>query len=139
MERIANPVTGSLDDGSMPAVPPTRLMVLCRYGFALWLPVYVLASMALADTGMQSWAVHFALMIPMLLLAAGANGSWWRPAPWGAWQAWTLVEIGVLLLGTIVAVMAGPLAMTVAMTLLIGGALGVAASHVRRARSDGTS
>lgn len=134
MERIPNPVTGSLDDGSMPVLPPTRLTVLCRYGFALWLPLFVLISMALADAGLHGWIVSVTLMVPMLLLAAGAHGSWWRPAPWDTWQAGTLVEIVVLLVGTIVAVMVGPLAMTVTVTLLIGGVLGVGASQLWRSR-----
>lgn len=139
MERIANPVTGSLDDGSMPRVPPTRLMVACRYGFALWLPASVLLSMATADAGVQAWVVHVALMMPLLLLAAGAHGSWWRPAPWGAWQVGTSVEIGALAIGVIVAVLVGPLAMTVAMTLLMGGVLGVAAAHAWRHRHGAAS
>ena len=52
MERIANPVTGRVDDDdARPVPPPTRLMVLCRYGFALLIPVFVLIDVAAAGVG----------------------------------------------------------------------------------------
>ncbi|MFA4840740.1 MAG: hypothetical protein WC580_03435 [Agrococcus sp.] len=136
MERIANPVTGRADDGARPAPPPTPLMVVCRYGFALLIPVFVLIDVAVAPTrGPEDWWIPMVpFLVALTLLTAGANGSWWRPVPWGGWQAGMFVELGVLLVGAMVALVVGPLAMTVTTTLLIGAVLGIGAAHLWRSR-----
>lgn len=134
MERIANPVTGRVDDDTRPAPPPTRLMVLCRYGFALLIPVFVLIDLAVAPTREPGdwWMPLVPLLVAFALLAAGAQGSWWGPAPRGAWQAGMLAELGAILVGAIVALVVGPLAMTVTMILLIGAVLGIGAAQLWR-------
>ena len=66
--------------------------------------------------------------VAVVLLGAGAHGSWWRVAPWSAWQASVLVEAGVLLVGLVVTAVTGDeLAVVLASTMLVGAVLGVAA------------
>ncbi|MGC5078077.1 hypothetical protein [Agrococcus sp. DT81.2] len=138
MERIANPVSGRVDDDDAAALPPTRLMVVCRYGLALLIPVFVLVDVAMAQTrGPGEWWIPLVpFVIAFTLLTAGAHGSWWRPAPRGAWQAGMIAVIAVLAVGAIVAVVVGPPAMTVTTTLLIGAVIGVGAAQLWRMRSE---
>lgn len=125
MERIANPVTGSTDDGSMPREPPTRLMVACRYALALLIPGYLLASAATGPVLEHDWWLLVPFWAAIILLGAGAHGSWWRVAPWSAWQASLLVEAGLLLVGLVVTAVTGEeLAIVLASTLLVGAVLG---------------
>jgi hypothetical protein len=134
MERIANPVTGRTDDGSMLRVPPTRLMVACRYALALLTPIYV--AVAVLGAEQLSWWVTLGLyMLVLLPLSAGANGSWWRTAPWDVWPASGLAAAGVLLVGLLVTVVTGErLVMVLASTLIVGAVLGVGAAHAWRHR-----
>lgn len=133
MERIANPVTGSVDDGSMPRLPPTRLMVACRYALSLIAPIFI-AVVVLGAEQLSWWGPLALYMLVMLPLSAGAQGSWWRVAPWGAWQVAGLVEAGVLLIAMVWSVAAGePLVMVVVAALLVGATLGVAGVQIWQA------
>lgn len=137
MERIPNPVTGSLDDGSMPAGPLTPLMVVCRYALALLTPSYVAAAVVGAEQ-LPWWWLFVAYIVVLLPLTVGAHGSWWRSEQWGAWQASGLAAGGVLVVGLIVSVATGErFVMLLASTLVVGGVLGVGASQLWRARGEG--
>lgn len=137
MERIPNPVTGSLDDGSMPDVAPTPLMVLCRYALALLTPIYVAAAVVGAEQ-LPWWWLFVAYIVVLLPLTAGAHGSWWRSQSWDAWHTSGLAVGGVLVVGLVVTIATGePLVMVLASTLVVGAVLGVGASQLWRARVEG--
>jgi hypothetical protein len=121
MERIANPVTGRTDAY---APPLTTSMVLCRYALAILTPAFITIGALGAET--LSWwgplSLSFVILLP---LSAGANGSWWRSAPWGAWHTAMLVQTGLLVVAFVATILSGEqLVMIVAAALLVGGALG---------------
>lgn len=129
MERIANPVAGRVHGGWTPAPPPTRLMLVCRYGYALWVACGLLVGGATPDgASIVFWLAFPVWMIGSWILGAGANGSWWRSAPFDAWH------LGVIILVVVFTVALGwglladdRLVPAFAATAMIGAVLGVGA------------
>lgn len=122
--RVANPVSGRIDAG-YDERPVTTLMVLCRYAFAIVLPVWIALAVLQAEVWPWWWALTGYLLVG-LPLSAGAHGSWWRPSPCSSWHVGTLAQLPVLLIATAWAILADdPMVMVVAAALLVGATLGI--------------
>ncbi|ROR66521.1 hypothetical protein [Agrococcus jenensis] len=130
MERIANPVSGRVDEEA-PRETTTR-MLLCRYALAIVIPVFITVSVVGRDQPGWWWPLPFVMLV-VLPLSAGANGSWWGMPSWSAWHTGMLVQSMVLLLALSATVVWGEsLVLVIVAAVSVGVVLGVAAAQVWR-------
>lgn len=129
--QVANPMERRVERVRSSAPPPTRLMLLCRYAWPLWAAAGMLVWSARVEDAMpQFWVLSMAWMLSSWILGAGANGSWWRSAPFDGWH------LGMAIVSSVLVVALGwslltddRLAVAFAAMAAIGAVLGVAALH----------
>ncbi|MGM1028623.1 MAG: hypothetical protein ACQEWM_01985 [Actinomycetota bacterium] len=133
MERIANPMSAGVSSWAS-APPPTRLMLVCRYAWPLWVAAGIFVWSARAEDQWPQWwmVASMTWMVGSWLLGAGANGSWWS-GPFDAWH------IGMGIVSTVLIVALGwsllvddRLISAFAAMATIGAVLGVAGLHAWR-------